>query len=111
MAAKTEGKSEVEIFFDMEQSKIRQKLDELFIELKNCKDDALYKKVEMEMRQYSNKLVLKEEETFSIDSVLESVRNNRKLDKRLGGTVKGGYGVDKRYAGDTNNQRHYAMLQ
>ena len=67
------------------QSKIRQELDKLMSELKSCKDYFISEKIEKQIRALNSSLILKENEQFSVDELINSIKENKygKFNKRF----------------------------
>lgn len=61
-----------------EQKQIRDKIDNLLQELKNSKDPIISEKIERDIRVLNSKVVLEENEKYSVDDLINSIRDQKK---------------------------------
>lgn len=61
-----------------QQQEIRDKIEMLLKELKESRDSLLSEKIERELRSLNSKVVLQENEKFSVDDLINSIRDQKK---------------------------------
>ena len=72
-----------------EQQRIRAEIEELYEKIKNENDDNIVQRLEFKLRTLNRALILEEGEIFSVDDLINSVREERK---------------NSRYSGSRNNR-------
>lgn len=72
-----------ELIFENEQNRIRNEMVKLYEELDNEDDDFIAMKLEQRLRILNRKIVLREHETYSIDALINQVKEKRKERRRL----------------------------
>lgn len=66
-----------------EQQEIRNKIEDLYEELSNEKDDNIIQKLEQKLKTLNRELVLEDGEKISIDELINSVRDKRRANRYL----------------------------
>jgi hypothetical protein len=76
-----------------EQQNIRFEIENIFEKIKNESDDYIVQRLEFQLRNLNRRLVLEEGEIFSLDDLINSVREQRK---------------QKRYSGSRETSGHFS---
>lgn len=71
-----------EIMFELEQQDIRNEMTEIYNSLSNEDDDFVAQKLEQRLRVLNNRIVLRPEETYSIDNLINETKKIRKQRKK-----------------------------
>lgn len=74
-----------------EQRQIRESITTLADALKKERDEFITQKLETQLRVLANKLVLEDTEYFSIDNLMNSIREQRQVMRSVGTQRPGGY--------------------
>lgn len=67
-----------EAWRNKQQEEVRNKIDNLLKELKDSRDPLLSEKIERELRSLNSKIILQENEKFSVDDLINSIRDQKK---------------------------------
>lgn len=62
-----------------EQAKIRHDMEELYNKMSKADDEYVYRRYEMLLRNLNNRIILGSDETFSLDSLLESLEKEKRF--------------------------------
>lgn len=79
--AKQEYETPVEHYNDLEQRYLRGQIEALVEQIRNERDDYIVQKLEMKLRSLAPKLIVEENEHFSMDSLIRDLRDQRRIDR------------------------------
>lgn len=74
-----------------EQQRIRSEIEDLLEKIKNESDEYIVQRLEFQLRNLNRKLILEEGEIFSLDDLINSVRDQRKQNRYNGYRDTGGH--------------------
>lgn len=94
-----------------EQQRIRSEIEELYEKIKNESDDFIIQRLEFKLRTLNRSLVLEEGEIFSVDDLINSVKEERKNSrynaKANNNGFFSGYDAQPMVGGSYNNGSYY----
>lgn len=73
--------SPVEHYNDLEQKYLRIQIEQLVEQIRNERDDYVIQKLEMKLRSLAPKLIVEENEHFSMDSLIRDLHDQRRIDR------------------------------
>ena len=83
------------IFFRMEQQGIRDKIESLYLQLRNERDEYIASKLERDIRMLSDRLVLEDNERFSVDDLIGELRERRRQMRPASPILQPSYGYSQ----------------
>lgn len=102
-SVKKEVQTPSQQYFQEEQRVLRMEIERLIEEIKKERDDFIVQKLEMKLVQLSQRLVLQSNEKFSVDALMQELKDQRRLNRIV--QPAGGFGVGR--AGLTAHSPNY----
>lgn len=78
-----EIENDIDRYVRQEQLALRQEINDIYDKLKSEKDDYVFNSMEFRLRFLSSKLLLQENETFSIDEMINNLKETKKRSKLI----------------------------
>lgn len=105
--AESKEQSASEMFAEERQLQLRRQMEDLYDKLQNCSDDITAMKYENQLRRISSRIVEREEEALSIDSLIESARESREHKARINRHKQNNIDPGAVWGGNTYGQSPY----
>lgn len=100
-ARKKDQKTVTDPQHEWEQGNIRREIERLYEELAKCDDDAVAERLEQQLRVMDRKIILENDEVYSLDALLQSARERKRrgrMQNRNRGSDWGGTYVGTGYS-------------
>ena len=78
-----EVENDLDRYNKQEQLNLRQEINDIYDKLKSEKDDYIFNNLEFRLRFLSSKLILQENEIFSIDEMVNNLKETKKRNKLI----------------------------